>query len=384
MLTITTIATKRINDPLPTNVQHLMGRLAAFFRINYIEPPVDIIYLLRNLKFIISLFRKTGINHLRRFIPVIFPFENRFPLIKRINEKMISVQIRIFLKFNNSNRGILWIFSPKHSFLVGKLNEKKLYFHITDDYLAFPEKAGLGPSDSIKSKEEYIMKKADRIFVTSAYLAGLKSEFAEKIEIVPNVADSHHFEKAQSDTIKVPNEIKVIKKPIIGFVGAVDRFKVDFEIIGHCAQQNPDFSFVIIGPIGHGDCTVAEKLPQKKNIHYFGERPYDKLPNYIKAFDVCLIPYCLTTYTHACSPLKLHEYLAAGKPVVSTNLPAVDAFRHIVYIGDTPNNFCQRIREALEEDNIELIKERQRVANENSWGRRTMSIKRIIIKDQAA
>jgi hypothetical protein len=76
--------------------------------------------------------------------------------------------------------------------------------------------------------------------------------------------------------------------------------------------------------------------------------------------------------------------LAAGKPVVSTNLPAIDGFRHLVYIGDTPNNFCQRIREALEEDNIERIKERQRVANENSWGRRTMLIKRIIMEDQAA
>lgn len=383
MLTITVIATKRIDDPLPTNVQHLMSRLSAFFQINYIEPPVDAIYLLRNLKFACQIFRKTNRNSFRKYIPFILPFESRFPKIRQINEKIILLQIRMFLKFNNPNKNLLWIFSPKHSFLIGKLNEYKLYFHVTDDYLAFPETAGLGPLEQVRSREEYIMQKADRIFATSAYLKKLKKSFSEKIELIPNVADSQHFKKAQSNATRIPDDIAIIKKPIIGFIGAVDRFKVDFKLIKYCAKQNPGFSFILIGPIGHGDSTMVEKLPREKNIHYFGERPYDTLPNYVKAFDVCLIPYRLTPYTHACFPLKLFEYLAAGKPVVSSNLPAIDGVRHIVYIGDNPDNFNRSIREALEEDNLERIKVRQKVADENSWDKRTMLIKRIIMEDKA-
>jgi glycosyltransferase involved in cell wall biosynthesis len=381
MVTITAIATKRINDPMPTNVQHLMGRLSAFFRINYIEPPVDIIFLLKNFKFINRFFRKTKWKQIRKYIPIILPFENRFIKIRKINEKILLIQIRIFLKFNNSNKNILWIFSPKHSFLAGKLNESKLYFHITDDYLAFPEKAGLGPVDMVKSQEKYLMQRADRIFVTSAYLKKLKKLFFEKIELIPNVADYKHFIKVQTNSTKIPDDIALIQKPIIGFVGAIDYFKVDFEVIEHCAQQNPSFSFVMIGPIGHGDNTNRSKLPSGENVHYFGKKPYELLPNYIKAFDACIIPYRLSTYTQACSPLKLHEYLAAGKPVVSTNLPAVEDFRHHVYIGSGPHDFCRLIKKALKEDRYELIKDRQRLADENSWDKRMMLINRIILKD---
>ena len=211
MLTITTIATKRIDDPMPTNVQHLMARLSEFFKINYIEPPVDIIYLFRNLNFIGRLFHKTELSNLKKIVPIILPFEGRLPKIKRFNERIILIQIKLFLKLNQSNHCLLWIFSPKHSFLVGKLNKRKLYFHITDDNLAFPQKTGLGPSDIVKTQEEYLMQKADRIFVTSDYLAKLKSQFADKIEMVPNVADFRHFLKAQSKKFNRPLDIASIK-----------------------------------------------------------------------------------------------------------------------------------------------------------------------------
>ncbi|MCK4828403.1 glycosyltransferase, partial [bacterium] len=197
----------------------------------------------------------------------------------------------------------------------------------------------------------------------------------------PNVADTKHFEKAQYESIPVPSELVSIDKPIVGFVCAIDNFKVDFDLIEYCAVQNRDISFVLIGPVGRGDNTVRDSLPDEDNIYYLGEKAYVHLPNYLKAFDVCIIPYRLNEYTRACFPLKLQESLAAGKPLVSINLPAVKDFSEVVYVAESKEDFSRLIRQALREDSLERIKVRQKVAMENSWEKRIQEIENIMAKD---
>lgn len=384
MLSIVALATRRIDDPLPTNVQHLMIRLARYFRVLYIEPAADLCFLLRNPRFLLRLFRRRDSNNLSKLIPIILPFENRFTAIKKINQKLFISQIRWLLKQNPYGPTILWLFSPKDYYLIGYLKEKKLYFHVTDDYSAFPDKSGLGSRWQIRTQENYILKNAKRVFVTSPYLATLKSQWSSKIELIPNVADVKHFEKARSEITTVPPDIACISRPVVGFIGAIDYFKVDFDLIKFCAKRNGDLSFVLIGPIGRGDNTEPNSLPRENNICYLGEKPYSHLPNYLKVFDVCMIPYRLTDYTRACFPLKLYEYLAAGKPVVSTNLPAVNDLSDIVYIGDCREAFNARIKQALSEDSVELISARQTIAKKNSWDQRIHTIYSLILHDCAS
>jgi len=381
MPSVVAIATRRIDDPLPTNVQHLMTRLASHFLVFYIEPPADFLFLLRNPKFLMRFFRKRDSGLLKKLTPIIFPFGNRLHWIKKINQKIFLVQTRLFIKQNTHRPYVLWLFSPKDFYTIKHLCGKLLYFHITDDYTAFPGKAGLGSRSQVLSQEYCIITKANRVFVTSKYLANAKSQWLSKITLIPNVADSKHFEKAKFSSLPIPPDIACINKPIVGFIGAIDYYKVDFDLIHYCAKENPKISFVLVGPVGKGDNTALDSLPQEDNIHYLGEKPYSQLPNYIKAFNVCLIPYRITNYTKACFPLKLFEYLAAGKPVVSTNLPAVYDHHDIILIGEDPQDFNRLIRRALHEDSPEMVKARQRIAKISSWDQRIEGIKNIIIKD---
>lgn len=383
MPSIVAIATRRIGDSLPTNVQHLMTRLASHFPVFYIEPPADLLFLLRNPKFLKNFFRNRDCALLKKLTPIIFPFENRLRWLKKINQKILLVQIKFFIKGNSHRPYILWLFSPKDFYLIKYLSEKLLYFHITDDYASFPNKAGLGSRSQVIYQENRILEKANRVFVTSKYLADAKSRWLSKLTVIPNVADSKHFEKAKIPDLPIPADIVCIKKPVVGFIGAIDNYKVDFDLIRYCAQKNPKISFVLIGPVGKADNTTRDSLPQEDNIHYLGEKTYEQLPNYIKAFNVCLIPYRITNYTKACFPLKLFEYLAAGKPVVSTNLPAVINYPGVVLIGKDPQYFNRLIIKALQEASQEMIKARQRIAKINSWDQRIEEIKSIITKDVA-
>jgi glycosyltransferase involved in cell wall biosynthesis len=380
-LNIAAIATRRIDDSLPTNVQHLMTRLACHFPVFYIEPPADLLYLLRKPRFILRYFRKPSDTSLQIKIPILLPFGHRFKLIKKINQNLRTAQIRFFLRSKTNELLFLWLFSPKDFYLIDQLQVQKIYFHVTDDYSAFPNKAGLGSPSQIKSQENFIQKKADRIFVTSQYLAGLKDQWSTKIQLVSNVADVNHFAKARNANTPIPPELNCIPRPMAGFIGAVDRYKVDFDLIQYCAEDNPHISFVFVGPTGHGDDTAHHSLPLKRNIYYLGERPYQRLPSFLKAFDVCLIPYRLTRYTQSCFPLKLYEYLAAGKPVVATNLPAIIQHEDLVDVGACPEEFSQLIIRALQNDTPERITARQKVAANNSWDHRIEQFKNILLKD---
>ena len=380
-LTIAAVATRRIDDPLPTNVQHLMTRLASYFPVVYIEPPADLLYLLRKPRFFVRFFSKPSAASLRLKIPILLPFGHRFARIKKINQRLRLAQMRRFLRSKTKAPLILWLFSPRDFDLIGRLPAQKIYFHVTDDYTAFPIQAALGTPSQIRCRENFIGKKADRIFVTSQYLADLKPQWAAKIQLVSNVADVRHFAQAQSGCTPIPPEVACIPKPLVGFIGAVDQYKVDFDLIRYCAEDNPSFSFVFIGPVGRGDDTAPGSLPLNKNIHYLGEKPYAQLPHFLKAFDVGLIPYRLTGYTQACFPLKLYEYLAAGKPVVATNLPAVGHHRDLVRVGANPAEFSQFIRQALQDDSPKRIAARQMAAQKNSWERRIEQFKSILLKD---
>jgi glycosyltransferase involved in cell wall biosynthesis len=185
------------------------------------------------------------------------------------------------------------------------------------------------------------------------------------------VGDFKRFKNTKSYKYKIPEDLSNIPRPRIGMIGALDEYKFDAKLIKKCVADHPDYSFVIIGPMAlkDKDATLEDiGLSDLPNVHYLGARPYEEKKYYMAGFDVEVIPYQLNDYTvGGCFPVKFHDSLAAGLPVVVTDLPAYSPFEQVCYISRNYDEFSNNIKRALEEDNDKRVKERQEVAKVNDW-----------------
>ena len=127
--------------------------------------------------------------------------------------------------------------------------------------------------------------------------------------------------------------------------------------------------------------TLADIGLGQKNVYFIGSKPFEEIPRYYAGFDICIIPYVLNDYTvGGCFPVNFHEALAVGPPTIVTDLPAYAPFKDVSYIAKTPNEFSVYIQEALNEDIAEKVRQRQRVAKENSWDNKVENMLKLISK----
>jgi glycosyltransferase involved in cell wall biosynthesis len=155
-----------------------------------------------------------------------------------------------------------------------------------------------------------------------------------------------------------------IQKPVLGFFGVVDE-RMDYELIARLADANPNWSVVIIGPRTKVEESV---LPKRSNIHWLGGRDYKELPAYCKAFDVCLMPFALNEATEYINPTKSLEYMATGRPIVSSAVAdVVRNFGSVVHIGNSHDEFIELCRQALAQPDSERIQRGLEMAADNTW-----------------
>lgn len=215
--------------------------------------------------------------------------------------------------------------------------------------------------------EQKLFQKAELTIVSSHYLEKVaKTNKAKNITLVPNAGDYDHFSVAQKQITPKPKDIQNIKGPIIGYYGAIAQW-FDTTILENLAIDHPDKSIVLIGQVTN---EKVEKLAQKyKNIFLLGEKKYQELPTYLSYFDVCTIPFIINELIKATHPVKVYEYLAAGKPVVTTNMPEINDLSKEIYMSSV-KDFSKNITKALNEKD-KRIKERQLIAKQNTWQNRT-------------
>lgn len=252
---------------------------------------------------------------------------------------------------------IHWISYPPHYNQAGKYNEDLVVFDALDE-----------ASDEFASWSEGIDKisaKADIIFTTANKLYDYHSRRHQNVHMCPNGADYEHFKAAQNLFAPKPKDMPKNGRPVIGYIGAVAPW-IDWEIIKYISTQNKTFNIVIVGPL-YGQFKGAVEAP---NVYYLGRKDYEAVPQYLQCFDVCIIPFKVTSMIEACNPIKMYEYLSAGKPVVATNMPEAEAVKEI-YIGRNKEEFNQKIHQALlEKDNPNKTSLRIEHAKNNSWTHR--------------
>ncbi len=245
---------------------------------------------------------------------------------------------------------ILYITSPLGSKHIKKVSAKTIIYDCLD---YFPD---------YQDREKILFRNADLIFTSSKYLYQKKYSEHPDVYLVENGCQPEHFKNNKT----IPERLAAIPKPRIGFSGALG-FWVDSEIIKKVSEN---FSLVIIGK------EFGKNSPDSG--YFLGEVNYDDLPAYLNNFDVGIIPFRNIPTSKAASPLKLYEYLAAGLPVVSTPLPAVNDFNKIVYQSNGADNFIEDINKALVNNSQKLVKIRKEKAARYSWTKIYARITKIL------
>lgn len=369
-------------DPLWTRKQQVMSRLPDTNTILYVEPPITLLSPFKDS----GMWAKwgswfKGIRKLNENIylyspPVILPFGNKYRLINRLNQWWISLFLQRVLRTLNLHNPIIWTYMPNTADLAWKLGQRKLLIYDCVD--EHSEYTGLIDKTVMIDMENDLMSDCDIVFVTAEGLYRSKKDYARTIYYLPNAANVEHFMKAQDPETEVPQEIARIPGPIIGFVGVIQDW-IDLDLIKKAALTYPEWSFVMIGPVGIG--IDVSSLSTLSNVHFLGRKDVGELPSYIKAFDACLNPFKLNELTDKVSPLKFYEYLASGKPIVSVNMPGVSNFSDVVEIADNEAEFIQAIERAIKNETPEKLKARLNRAMENSWESRVEFMEEKIIKE---
>jgi glycosyltransferase involved in cell wall biosynthesis len=280
--------------------------------------------------------------------------------------------------FDPNLRTILWIYHVEIPGLENYLTfipHDLLVYDCVDNYAAFPDKslfysATVGRNQIIK-QEEKLTREADVVFATTPGLVEKLEKYNKNVHFAPNVGDYQRFKDVQELKDQIPEDLVQIPRPRIGFIGALDDYKFDAELVRKAALDHPNYSFVLIGQFALKERDAGLEslgLANLPNVYYLGSRPYEEKKYYLAGLDMEIIPYQLNDYTvGGCFPVKFHDALAAGLPTVVTDLPAYAPFKEVTYIAKSADEFSKKIELALKEDGAERIEERQAVAKENDW-----------------
>ncbi len=280
--------------------------------------------------------------------------------------------VRRFLEREGITQPIVWVYHPGYGDAVDLLPRRLLVYDCVDDYAAFPEYAA--DAEWLTRREEALCRKSDVVFTTSKTLLELRKPLNPETYLVENVGDAAHFAKAFADETRVPAEASGLKRPVIAFVGAVSAYKLNLEWMVHAAKARPEWTFLVIGPVGLADPdTNVQTLRQLPNVRITGMKPYDELPAWLKGVDVTVIPYNINRYTASVFPIKFFEMLATGKPVVISPLPSLEGYFGDVLVARDAPGFVAACEDALR-DTVEARAHRVALAQKNSWEKRVAEL----------
>jgi glycosyltransferase involved in cell wall biosynthesis len=253
---------------------------------------------------------------------------------------------------------VQWFYDPMAvPAFLGQMDEVGVVYDCMDELSKFR----CAPPQ-IKMREKKLLSAADVVFTGGRKLWEAKKLQNENCHFYGCGVDVAHFGSARKDETKIPDDIASAKKPVLGYFGVVDE-RMDYELLSKLADANPDWSIAMVGPK-----TKVDTLPQRPNLHWLGQRDYADLPAYCKGFDVCMMPFALNEATEFINPTKALEYMATGKPIVSTAVAdVVTNFGAVVSIAQSHDEFISLCREAIAKANGSRIDTGLKQAAENTW-----------------
>lgn len=255
---------------------------------------------------------------------------------------------------------IQWFYTPMPADeMLGAFGEAAVVYDCMDELSQFR----FAPQD-LGRRERLLLSRADVVFTGGRKLYALKSRSHSNVHFFGCGADAEHFGRARSVETLIPSDIANLPRPILGYFGVIDE-RLDYELVRALAAAFRDATVLMIGPTAKVD---VASLPAMPNVHWLGQRLYCDLPAYVKGFDVCLMPFALNEATEYINPTKTLEYMATGKPIVSTAVPdVVQNFAPIVAVARSAGDFIEAVRGSLMQLNEERSNAGIAMAAAHSW-----------------
>lgn len=345
--------------------QHLLSRLARRWQVVFIEEPVP----------------KAERNFLERFSPaegveVWRPHvtgeapgfhDDHLPALQQLVTEGISEAAL--------SEYWVWFYTPMALPLASGLAPRGVVYDCMDELTAFKH----APRQLVQ-RENALFKTADLVFTGGRSLYNAKKGRHPDVHCFPSSVDAKHFSRARADH---PLQAG-LPRPRLGYCGVIDE-RINLDLIAKVAQARPEWQIVMVGPTAKLE---PSELPKRHNIHWLGQQSYDDLPAFIGGWDVCLMPFALNEATRYISPTKTLEYMACGRPSVSTSIrDVVEPYGHLVQIADTPEGFVASCEEILERSRAEQAAHAQALAEvvaRTSWDNTATAMAELIAQADEA
>jgi glycosyltransferase involved in cell wall biosynthesis len=271
------------------------------------------------------------------------------------------------------HRFVQWFYSPMPArSALERLAGVAVVYDCMDELANFR----FAPPD-ITQRERQLLAHADVVFTGGHALFEAKSRHHDNVHFFGCGVDAKHFGQARSEELEVVQELTRLPKPVLGYFGVIDE-RLDYGLIERLSQVFADCSIAMVGPLAKVE---PEQLPASANIHWLGQRDYAQLPALVKGFDVCLMPFALNDATRYINPTKTLEYMAAGKPVVSSAVPDVlHNFAQYIAVARSHDEFIAEVRRALTEPDTARIARALAHADACGWDAIVASMRAHIVR----
>jgi len=302
--------------------------------------------------------------------PLVIPFR-KYPIVNFINQFILKFQLRLTIYKLRMDSPYLFVFSQNWLDTVNQTRRKKLIYYCVDEHSGF---SGID-AQQFEQNDKEMTKLADIVICSSRKLEIQKKDVNPATYYIPHGVNYELFSRAVYDkSLVIPLDISMISAPIIGFYGHISYDWVDSSLLKYVALSRPEWTIVLIGRYS----MAADEFAGFDNIKILGERNYDELPAYSKAFSVAIIPFVYSSLTDNCNPLKLYEYLSAGLPVVSTDIPEVRQYNNLIHVAKSHDEFLCFCDEALCESDNSMRSMRSTTMAHSSWDDRVSNIYQIL------
>jgi glycosyltransferase involved in cell wall biosynthesis len=341
--------------------QHVMSRLAQSYDVLFFEEPV---FADNAQPQLLSSQPTQGVTVLLPQLPAGVPHERVIALQREL--------LDTYLAEHPHDELLLWYLTPMSLAFTEHLKGQVTVFDCMDELSAF-----MGAPPELIDREQQLLARADVVFTGGHSLWEAKRHQHANAHSMPSSVDIAHFAKAR-ELLPDPADQAGISRPRLGFFGVIDE-RFDIQLVDELARQRPQWQVVLIGPVVKID---PQTLPRRANIHYLGAKQYNELPQYLAGWDVALMPFAINASTRFISPTKTPEYLAGGRPVVST--PIADVISGygasgVVAIADTPAAFIAAVEQALSaEARDSVLAQADAALNGMSWDKTCAAMKEQI------
>lgn len=289
------------------------------------------------------------------FSPLFAPFETGTKA--RWMGDFLRWQVSKVLAWRGMSRPLVWVVCPTAERVLGAFTGAPVVYQLSDCYAALEGCA----SGRVESLQDALARRAELVVCASEKLRKLAQLRYGKGEYVDHGVDFELFARAREK--EVPEELRECRRPLIGFFGNIDGNTVDLKLLDRVIRMRPRMTFALVGPMA----AEFQPLAGYANVVAVGRRPYSEIARYGAAFDLCLMPWLQNEWIAHCNPIKLKEYLALGKPIVTTPFEELRRYSGLYYEAGDAESFASAIDRALAEDSAVKQCDRQAVAANHSW-----------------